>query len=51
MEDGNRFFIKKLPEIPQFEEIYNVRLGKDEFIVDRENLLKLKADIEKLLIS
>lgn len=49
MEESTRFIIKKLPEIPNFEEFYNVQIGSDEFIVDKKNLLKLKSDLDQLL--
>ncbi|MHA1648271.1 MAG: hypothetical protein ACTSVL_11940 [Promethearchaeota archaeon] len=45
----NNFIVKKLPPIPKMEDVYNVKIDHEEFIINRENLLKLKQEIEKNL--
>ena len=45
----NNFIVKKLPNLPNLDEYYNIRIDSTEFIVDKEHLKQLKSEIELLL--
>ncbi len=48
-EHSSRFIVGKIPELPQMDEFYNIRIDSKEFIMDRKNLEQLKTQIEKAL--
>ena len=49
MEQNNSFVVKKLPDLPHLDGLYNVKIDTANYIVDKENLLKLRTEIDKIL--
>jgi hypothetical protein len=44
-----RFMVEKLPTFPQLGVCFNIKIDKEEYIFDKNNLLELKEHIERAL--
>ncbi len=51
MDQNNTFVVKKLPDLPHLDGYYNVKIDSQNIIIDKENLLKLKLEIDKILTT